>query len=649
YEFRFKYASIWNSTKSKAVETFNAYKCENGAWKSTDIKLSTNANKMCSEMGGPMVVVEKDDLSKFPTLYNTSADIKVYVATAGNSNNMTTPSDIVDPGWTTPGTVDFSIDNAFAYGADSAKFEDILKQGYVGYEDCYNEIDDDSDGTIDCSDWDCEYSDKCASTGVNAAGFVDTSSPMVTGVKIEEYPDAVLIMYDTNKPTNGTLTFYNNDSTCTSLNTTLYDVGITKNATMRSYKLWHAAHIYSDSSESLAYALANNTQYYYKIKVCDSNDRCSVSKCSNFTTAESTEKCGYCNFVTRLKMPTGWNVSYDVDQDGTYEHLQGQVCGPNAGMKVNYSDGRSVNIKLEKSDGQVYMEFFNTSLTKSGLNDKVRTISDSGDLIHDTTELYVGMESDTRDKIINNLHPEACKIKIPFSGTCSELYHCDDSGNNCEDRTNDATLLDAANCIWQLPYCEFSTWDADGNPDDSSSSSSGGGGGGGGGGGAATGTTYVITNEQFSSGYSNNLGVGDKMKFQVVASNHFVAVNKISGNRVSINVTSELQQASLSIGETKKFDVDSDNYYDLSVTLNSINGTTNADITVKSINEEVVAGSEDSGITGNAVDDSSGGSESGQETPAIVIEEDSSLTWIWVLIVILIVIGAGYWFYNKKQ
>lgn len=89
------------------------------------------------------------------------------------------------------------------------------------------------------------------------------------------------------------------------------------------------------------------------------------------------------------------------------------------------------------------------------------------------------MSAVTRDKIINNLHPEVCRIKIPSSGACTTLYHCDDSGNNCVDRTADAggAPIDPVNCVWELPYCEFSTWDEDGNPtpssttDDSSSSS----------------------------------------------------------------------------------------------------------------------------------------------------------------------------------
>ena len=61
------------------------------------------------------------------------------------------------------------------------------------------------------------------------------------------------------------------------------------------------------------------------------------------------------------------------------------------------------------------MEFLNVTLTKTGLTAKIRQISENSDLIHDTSEGHVGMPSSTRDKIINNLHPEACLNQVLFS------------------------------------------------------------------------------------------------------------------------------------------------------------------------------------------------------------------------------------------
>ncbi|MBI5871824.1 hypothetical protein HZB88_01945 [archaeon] len=476
YEFYFRYISNWSLSTGEAVETLNAYKCVGGNWGPADIKMSTWKDFMCNEIQGAMIAVDKEDLKKVSSLYNSSADMRIFVATANATRNITGPSDTAGPSWTTPGAVDFEINDVFAYGADMAKFEDILKKGFVKYEDCFNSIDDDKDGNIDCWDWDCQFAKVCTGLGVNTK--TDTRAPQVVGVKIEEYPDAALIMFDTNKPTNGTLILYGADSACsvTANDTTssshffsnvyvLPDVGITS-SNVRQYNLWHSVNIYdgaallasNGTSQKHEWPLANGAHYYYKLKVCDSNGKCAISKCSNFTTPSSSATCAYCDFVTRIKAPSEWDIYYDVDQDGTYEHKQGAVCGSNAGMKTNYSDGRFVNIKLNKNDSSVYFEFINATLTKTALNDKVRTISGSEDIVYSSTAGYLGLPAQTRDKIINNLRPEICKIKIPYSGTCDKLYHCDDSGANCIDRTSEATLLDATNCVWQIPYCEFSTY-----------------------------------------------------------------------------------------------------------------------------------------------------------------------------------------------
>lgn len=131
----------------------------------------------------------------------------------------------------------------FGVGGDSAKNKDIMKKGYVEYEDCYTTGDEDGDGVADCFDWDCQYANGCENSGVNADNYTDSSMPKITGVKVEEYTDAALIMYSTNKPTTGILTFYENDSNCGTANATIYDRGMNI-TTMRNHKSWHDAHIY---------------------------------------------------------------------------------------------------------------------------------------------------------------------------------------------------------------------------------------------------------------------------------------------------------------------------------------------------------------------------------------------------------------------
>ena len=67
-----------------------------------------------------------------------------------------------------------------------------------------------------------------------------------------------------------------------------------------------------------------------------------------------------------------------------------------------------------------------------------------------------------------------------------------------------------------------------------------------------------------------------------------VGVVEVNSSAVTINISSDPQQATLSEGETKKFDVTEDDYYDIQITLNDISGS-KANLTVKSIYEEIPA------------------------------------------------------------
>jgi len=475
WEFYFKYDTNWSTSTNSLIETRTSYKCVDGEWGVADVPFSGERRIMCSDIGGVMFGIEKDDLNKFPHLYIPGSDLRVYSASANASDSITSPSDTAGPGYLTPGTVDFKPECCWDVGADcdadgikssaDPDCSDLNRDGFMKFEDCFpSGIDEDNDGLSDCDDMDCKYFQYCVDNnlGVNDPSYVDTTSPTVVSVKKEVYPDSALIMYDTSEPANGTLFFYANDSSCATVNTTVYDIGI-NDSNVREFKIWHTGELYNDGGNySLDYNLTPNSTYYYKLKVCDPSNNCGTSACLNFNTTTNSS-CGICNFTARLKAPTGWTVSYDTNQDGTYEHVQGQVCGENAGLRLHYTVGRRVNIKLDAGSSTEII-FTDATLTKTALNDKVRTISTSGDVKSGSTTTsagstiyYTGMESEVRDKMIMNLHPQGCRIKIP--GTADELWHCDDDLENCQQRT-DATLVEsgADYRLWDVPYCEFSTW-----------------------------------------------------------------------------------------------------------------------------------------------------------------------------------------------
>jgi len=678
YEFYLKNDWSYDSASGSVTESPAAYRCSEGEWILAEIRVTSQRQMMCSKVGGVMVATEKTELEKFPSLYSAGIDIRVAVASADTSHNVSDPSDTASPGWVSPGTQDFELPDLYEYESDATKkaAKEAAGSGFIEYgkdADCWTET--------GCADYSCKGHPYCVDHqyGVEGAGWTDTRVPKVVGVIKETYPDSAFFAFFTDKPANGTLLLYGNNSICTetALTDTVYDVGVTS-SNSREYKLWHVAELYNDGGvESLNYPLISGTTYHYKLKVCDDSEKCGVSKCSNFTTPTSVADCSFCKFVSRIDAPTGWNVYYDLGTDGTYDHWQGHILGPEDGMFTNYTTGRRVNILMNTTDGTAHMEFFNATLTKTGMGPKIRDINDRSDALKEGTTTdsagntigYTGMIEDTRDKIIYNLYPMVCQIMIPKGdGDCSELWHCNSSGGNCVDRTTNATLLNntSVSCVWKIPYCEFSIW-ASGEPgtqqsggdDDEGSSGGGSGGGGGGGGGAVSGLTYIVREDKFKEGYTKELAVGDKFKFVVEGGIHYLNLTNVMTTKVMISVESEPQKASLLEGETKKFEVTGDNYNDLTVKVNRINATGGkASLTVKSIHEliskettpvEEVIGEAPAEASQEAAPSEM--AEGDSITGVAVAEEaEGKVTWIWfVLAGIVVVVIVFLILYGKKK
>src|SRR4030067_533630 len=78
-------------------------------------------------------------------------------------------------------------------------------------------------------------------------------------------------------------------------------------------------------------------------------------------------------------------------------------------------------------------------------------------------------------------------------------------------------------------------------------------------------STYLPTDQQFKEGYSKALKKGERVRIKIGTETHHIGVIKISSNIITVNVSSTPQQADLKIGETKKFEVTNDSYYDVNV------------------------------------------------------------------------------------
>ncbi|MDP3027458.1 MAG: hypothetical protein Q8N63_07130 [Nanoarchaeota archaeon] len=164
---------------------------------------------------------------------------------------------------------------------------------------------------------------------------------------------------------------------------------------------------------------------------------------------------------------------------------------------------------------------------------------------------------------------------------------------------------------------------------------------GGSGGGSSATKTYIPSASQLSSGYTNELKSNERVKLTIASQVHYVSVSSLTATSATINVASTPQTATLNIGETKKFDVTEDGYYDLSAKLNSIKAN-KADITIKSINEKIPAPAE-------SVPSETAQAPSTATTGELPEETPTNLTWLWILGIIVVVLIVAWIVYSKSK
>ena len=74
---------------------------------------------------------------------------------------------------------------------------------------------------------------------------------------------------------------------------------------------------------------------------------------------------------------------------------------------------------------------------------------------------------------------------------------------------------------------------------------------------------------------SRAMGEKERVRIMINGEKHHLGVIDIKENSVIINVSSTPQQAEIKIGESKKFELNNDTFYDIEATLNSIDSVKN--------------------------------------------------------------------------
>ena len=145
---------------------------------------------------------------------------------------------------------------------------------------------------------------------------------------------------------------------------------------------------------------------------------------------------------------------------------------------------------------------------------------------------------------------------------------------------------------------------------------------------------YGVSSQDLSNGYTKKLRKNWKMNFEIDKETHTLQLDEVKQDRISLTLFSDSQEATLLLGEKGKFELTGDNFYDLSVLLNSIEDSY-ANITIQKIHEEVPA--EEGSINPS-------GKVGGEEE-----EKERNLTLLWVLIVVILIGIIVWWFVVKKN
>ncbi len=271
----------------------------------------------------------------------------------------------------------------------------------------------------------------------------------------------------------------------------------------------------------------------------------------------------------------------------------------------------------------------------------------------------------TTSAVISYTASEAVNVTIKYGTSSTNLGSTKSQSSYYS--SNDITLTSLSSS--EIYYYNITICDHTGNcvlngttyhfETDAETSDDGGGDGGGGDDSGNTdiwGVSYYLTDSQFKNGTSKWLYKYDRMMFKINNTYHFLGLTKLYSSSATINVSSDNpQEASIDVGETLKFDVTDDNYYDVSITLNniSLNSVTNltrANFTMVSINESMPAGttprtntSAERNITVTTLDENAGNLGAEGETSIF------KTTWFWVVIgVVVIALAVVAYLYRKK-
>ncbi|MBS3116288.1 fibronectin type III domain-containing protein [Candidatus Woesearchaeota archaeon] len=459
FEHLFKY--VVELQRGVVSEVLTAQICSSGSWVSSNVPVKSNKQHGCGFVGGPILAIDKGTLHTKSNV-NTSAKWRAYATATGLGGNSTNVTD-----GTVPGTADFDGINMKIFDCSSTAQKDNSKCSKFKQFGCFpgefgpackDNMDNDGDDETDCNDLDCAY-DPFFCGGSFTARADDDDVPTVVWNKInEKVPTQLAFTFGTDEPSNGTVKYYYNDTTCATLNATINDTALSDGDTHTNFRPHHVAKVTG---------LNANSTYFYKYNVCDPSGNCAMSECSNATTSAKPV-----NVTFKLDLPDNWTV--DIPS------LNLTNFTPTYAIKASSDRLTGINITVNDTTSGRSIKFVDVDIfEKQTLN--ISSFSTGSDFLGIDANQYQAFKQKTGlDKTI---------VTIPTSDAVVDtiLQHCEDDGTDCQDVTGEVTCtFSATDTECEVPdavglgFSSYKTTTATTTSSSTTSSSSGGGGGGGG-------------------------------------------------------------------------------------------------------------------------------------------------------------------------
>ena len=307
---------------------------------------------------------------------------------------------------------------------------------FVAFEDsCFDNVDNDLDGSTDYNDGDCFYDYGCRDS-YNASS--DTTAPQVKNIDVDSDNDSANIQFVTSEPTTGEINYYYLNSSCneSQLNLTLITTDIPD--------LYHFIFI---DDYTINTSLQNGTTYFYKINVSDQANRTYQSSCLNFTT-----QVGKTSYAFNFSGAEDLGLQFDFG-DGF----------------VPYSDATGLTANETKD---AHMSFGGFGINFAGV-DLARAVKFDFSNAFDANTIDGGEFNGRPFTKINSTIWQQMKQQLGVDNVtlvmqglnCNIVYKCNDNGSTCQDVTSESYCVQHNATHVNVTASSFSSYVSGSNTD----------------------------------------------------------------------------------------------------------------------------------------------------------------------------------------